>query len=182
MRGSLGHCWPRRSRNGENSRPETGDSNALPTEQNRSDRRSQSQIDFRAEIGCFFRAACEKSVRLRNSNRPVVSAWHSGPRVSRALAPRSLDSESQKTVDQSGKSLVYRGFGLRKVRGEGLRGLRGVERSHEHRPSSALPTSGLGCALSCAEFCSRHLRHTSDASSHFKIISRTYSVPSTVLY
>jgi len=24
--------------------------------------------------------------------------------------------------------------------------------------------------------------HTSDASSHFKIISRTYSVPSTVLY
>ena len=30
--------------------------------------------------------------RLRDSNRPLVSALHSGPRVSRALAPRSLGS------------------------------------------------------------------------------------------
>ena len=30
--------------------------------------------------------------RLRDSNRPLVSAEHSGPRVSRALAPRSLGS------------------------------------------------------------------------------------------
>jgi hypothetical protein len=30
--------------------------------------------------------------RLRNSNRPLMSALHSGPRVSRALAPRSLGS------------------------------------------------------------------------------------------
>jgi hypothetical protein len=30
--------------------------------------------------------------RLRRSNRPLVSALHSGPRVSRALAPRSLGS------------------------------------------------------------------------------------------
>ena len=30
--------------------------------------------------------------RLRHSNRPLMSAMHSGPRVSRALAPRSLGS------------------------------------------------------------------------------------------
>ena len=37
--------------------------------------------------------------RLRHSNRPLVSAWHSGPRVSRALAPRSLGSDFRSEVD-----------------------------------------------------------------------------------
>jgi len=37
--------------------------------------------------------------RLRHSNRPLVSAWHSGPRVSRALAPRSLGSVFRSEVD-----------------------------------------------------------------------------------
>ncbi len=38
--------------------------------------------------------------RLRNSNRPLASAWHSGPRVSRALTPRSLGSDCRSKVDQ----------------------------------------------------------------------------------
>jgi hypothetical protein len=37
--------------------------------------------------------------RLRDSNRPLVSARHSGPRVSRALAPRSLGSVFRSEVD-----------------------------------------------------------------------------------
>ena len=37
--------------------------------------------------------------RLRHSNRPLVSAWHSGPRVSRALAPRSLGSDFRSEGD-----------------------------------------------------------------------------------
>jgi hypothetical protein len=37
--------------------------------------------------------------RLRHSNRPLLSAMHSGPRVSRALAPRSLDSVFRSFVD-----------------------------------------------------------------------------------
>ena len=38
--------------------------------------------------------------RLRNSNRPLMSTQHSGPRVSRALAPRSLGSDFRSEVDQ----------------------------------------------------------------------------------
>jgi hypothetical protein len=41
---------------------------------------------------CFFRLSAEQKDRLRDSNRPLVSAQHSGPRVSRAPAPRSLAS------------------------------------------------------------------------------------------
>jgi hypothetical protein len=46
-----------------------------------------------AEVG-----SSEKD-RLRHSNRPLVSALHSGPRVSRTLAPRSLGSVFRSAVD-----------------------------------------------------------------------------------
>src|ERR1700689_1600632 len=37
--------------------------------------------------------------RLRHSNRPSLSAQHSGPHVSRALAPRSLGSVFRSELD-----------------------------------------------------------------------------------
>lgn len=56
---------------------------------------------------CFvsmFRAS--KKDRLHNSNRPLVSVLHSGPRVNRTLAPRSLDSDFRSKVDQDLRASV----------------------------------------------------------------------------
>ena len=49
--------------------------------------------------GSWTAEAVEQEDRLRDSNRPVMSARHSGPRVSRALTPRSLGSDFRSRVD-----------------------------------------------------------------------------------
>ena len=49
--------------------------------------------------GSWTAEAVEREDRLRDSNRPLMSARHSGPRVSRALTPRSLGSDFRSRVD-----------------------------------------------------------------------------------